>query len=223
MMTSASTFPQRLTKIDDLTRSDHHYLTSDDKCFFLGEYTARRGFAFSPTNQLILNFKKKMDRRGLPEWRFKGRAIQQASEAFRAALSGDACRRVTFVPVPPSKAKGDPLYDDRMVRMLEGIWPEQATDIREIVLQSNSTAAVHDHDERPTPTELISRYHIDTSLCGPTHEIIAITDDVLTTGCHYVAVRDKLREIFPETPIIGLFLARRVPESSDFELFDDIK
>ena len=60
-MTSASTFPQRLTKIDDLARPDHFYLTADDECYFLGEYTARKGFAFSPTNQLILNFKKSMD------------------------------------------------------------------------------------------------------------------------------------------------------------------
>ena len=46
-MTSASTFPLRLTKIDDLTRPDHSYLTAADDCYFLGEYTARKGFAFS--------------------------------------------------------------------------------------------------------------------------------------------------------------------------------
>lgn len=62
-MTSASTFPQRLTKIDDLTRPDHFYLTPEDACYFLGEYTARKGYAFSPTNQLVLNFKKSLDKR----------------------------------------------------------------------------------------------------------------------------------------------------------------
>jgi hypothetical protein len=59
-MTSASTFPRRLTEIDDLTRPDHFYLMADDACYFLGEYTARKGFAFSPTNQLVLNFKKSL-------------------------------------------------------------------------------------------------------------------------------------------------------------------
>ena len=55
-MTSGSTFPQRLTKIDDLALPDHYYLTAEDDCYFLGEYTARKGYAFSPTNQLVLNF-----------------------------------------------------------------------------------------------------------------------------------------------------------------------
>ena len=37
-MTSGGTFPQRLTKIDDLTRPDHWNLTEEDDCYFLGEY-----------------------------------------------------------------------------------------------------------------------------------------------------------------------------------------
>jgi len=63
-MTSGDTFPQRLTKIDDLTRPDHFYLTPGDDCYFLCEYTARKGFAFSTTNHLVLNFKKSMKKRG---------------------------------------------------------------------------------------------------------------------------------------------------------------
>ena len=57
-MISASTFPQRLTKIDDLARPDHWYLTPEDDCYFLGEYTARKGSAFSPTNQLDFEFQE---------------------------------------------------------------------------------------------------------------------------------------------------------------------
>ena len=45
-MTSGSTFPQRLTKIDDLTRPDHSYLAAVDDCYVLGEYTARKGYRF---------------------------------------------------------------------------------------------------------------------------------------------------------------------------------
>ena len=222
-MTSASTFPQRLTKIDDLSRPDHHYLAAGDECYFLGEYSARKGFAFSATNQLILNFKKKMDRQGLPEWRFKARAIQQAAGALRSALSDDVRRAVTFVPVPPSKARTDPLYDNRLVQMLQSIWPGQPTDIRELVIQPVSTDAVHDHEARPSPAELMARYTLNPALREPSPQMIAVTDDVLTTGCHFVAVRNKLREAFPTIKIIGLFLARRVPESIDFEAFDDLE
>ena len=105
-MISNSTFPQRFTEVDNLTRQDHYYLTGDDVRYFIGEYTARKGYAYSATNQLILNFKKPMDRHRLPEWRYKGHAIRQAADAFRSALGSDALDRLTLVPSPLSKAKG---------------------------------------------------------------------------------------------------------------------
>jgi hypothetical protein len=77
-MTSAGTFPRRLTEIDDLTRPDHFYLTPEDACYFLGEYTARKGYAFSPTNQLVLNFKKSLDKLHRPA-RARGRGIRVVS------------------------------------------------------------------------------------------------------------------------------------------------
>jgi len=129
-MTSASTFPQRLTEIDDLTRPDHFYLMADDACYFLGEYTARKGFAFSPTNQLVLNFKKSLVKRGSQQWKYKEQAIGQAATAFRTALTGDLLDRITLVPIPPSKAKTDPLYDDRLVRMLGAIRPPVCRSLR---------------------------------------------------------------------------------------------
>jgi hypothetical protein len=222
-MTSSSTFPQRLTKIDELARPDHHYLAAEDVCYFLGEYTARKGYAFSVTNNLILNFKKKMDRRGKPEWPYKAVAIQRAAAALRASLKDNARQKLTFVPIPPSKAKSDPLYDDRLVQMLRGIWPGQPIDIRELVIQPASSDAVHDREERPTPAELEARYVVDQALVAPPpQETIAVVDDVLTTGSHFVAVRNKLRQVFPTANIVGLFIARRVPEAVDLEDFDEI-
>ena len=120
-MTSSSTFPQRLTKIDDLIRPDHSYLTDADSCYFLGEYTARKGYAFSPGNNLVLNFKKSVATRGTAQWQHKERAIQEIAAAFRSALPEKFLSTATLVPIPPSKAKTDPLYDDRMTRMLRAI------------------------------------------------------------------------------------------------------
>ena len=183
MRTSGSTLPQRLTKIDDLTRPDHSYLTAEDDCYFIGEYTARRGFAFSSTNNLILNFKKPMDRRNRPaEWPYKGRAIEQAAAMFRASLNERARETLTFVPIPPSKARGDPLYDDRLEQMLRKIWPGQTTDVRELVIQPVSTPAVHDSADRPTPAMLEGRYVIDRRLQDPAPQVIAVVDDVITTS-----------------------------------------
>ena len=78
---SNDTFPKRLTEIDDLTRADHAHLRAEDKCSFFGEYTARAGYAAGPTHQLILNFKKGMDRKGKAEWKYKEPSIAAAAAA----------------------------------------------------------------------------------------------------------------------------------------------
>ena len=133
MTTSGSTFPQRLTRIDDLTRPDHTYLSSDDDCYFLGVYTARGGYAFSVTNNLINNSKKSMEYKDNPSvWRHKERAIIEVAEAFRLALLDPAPEMLTFVPIPPSKAKNDPGYDDRVVRMLLAIRAQPPVDVRDL-------------------------------------------------------------------------------------------
>ena len=218
-MTFGETFPQRLLRIDELTRSDHSYLDEDDVCFFIGEYTARQGFAFSATNNLIINFKKSMDRRSLPEWRYKGEAIRKAATAFRQAILSGVLDAITFVPIPPSKALTDPLYDDRITQMLRAIRPKPALDVRELIVQEFSTDAVHDNEVRPTPDEIVARYKLEETLLQPEPGFIAVVDDVLTTGSHYRAAHTLLRTRFPTTPIQGLFLARRAPQTSDLEEF----
>src|SRR5260370_42430178 len=112
-MTSASTFPQRLTKIDDLARPDHFYLTVADECYFLGEYTARKGYAFSATNELILNFKRSMTTRNTGQWRYKEKAIGEGGAAFRAALNNDGLDSAALVPLTPARAQNDAPLDGR--------------------------------------------------------------------------------------------------------------
>jgi predicted amidophosphoribosyltransferase len=219
-MTSGDIFPQRLTKIDQLALPDHFYLTAADDCYFLGEYTARKGFAFSATNQLVLNFKKSVAVRNTAQWRHKEQAIGQAATAFRTALNEEWLNVATLVPVPPSKAKADPLYDDRLVRMLRAMRAQPALDVRELIVQRVSTNPVHDRQQRPRPEELEANYGIDNDLTNPAPQVIGLFDDVLTTGAHYRAALNVLHRAFPGVRIIGLFIARRVPEAANIEDFD---
>ena len=218
-MTSANTFPQRLTKIDDLARPDHFYLTPADDCYFLGEYTARKGYAFSTTNQLVLNFKKSMDKRGTAQWRYKEQSIGDAAAAFRSALNDEWLNGATLVPIPPSKAKDNPFYDDRVVRMLHTIRVDPPLDVRELIIQCTSTAAVHNQENRPTPDQIQANYSIDNVLRDSAPQVIGLFDDVLTTGAHYRAALAVLQQAFPGVRVIGFFIARRVPEASDIEDF----
>ena len=109
----------RLTKIDHLTLDDHTHLTPEDHCFFFGEYTARKGYSFSETNSLISNFKKSITKKHLPEWRYKEHAVQRVVALFRESISDKSLKEMTLVPIPPSKAKDDLEYDDRMLRVLQ--------------------------------------------------------------------------------------------------------
>lgn len=62
----------RLTKIDELTIGQHYHLDASDTCFF-GEYTARKGFGFSETNQLIHNLKNQLRNAGPMNIAIKGK------------------------------------------------------------------------------------------------------------------------------------------------------
>ena len=213
-MTSGHTFPQRLTEIDDLTRGDHRYLAAGDVCHFIGEYTARRGFAYSATNSLILDFKKPVGRAGRPEWRYKEAAIAIAAAVLRGAVHPSVLDRLVFVPVPPSKARDAAGYDDRLVRMLRMVRPQQPLDVRELIVQARSTEAAHLRTVRPRPDELAALYRIDAALAAPGPGVVAVVDDLLTTGAHFRAAATVLKAAFPDIDVVGLFLARRVPETT---------
>ena len=222
MTTSGDTsFPSRLTKIDELTRGDHTFLEAGDECLFFGDYSARKGFAHSATNGVIANFKRPVKYRGTPSWKYKVREINAVAQAFSANI-GSAFGSLTLVPVPPSKLKTDPEYDDRMMDMLRalrapaGITP----DVRELVVQTKPMPAAHDSANRPPPAEWEKVYAIDEGLAQKTPTWIGIIDDLLVTGCRFRAMSNILRRRFPEARITGLFIARRVPEAIDLsELF----
>ena len=214
---SDNNFPSRLAGFDELIRSDHAYPTEDDICYFIGEYTAQKGFALGATNSLVLNLKKPMDRRDRPEWRQKEEAIRTAAGALRTALGSDALDHLTFVPVPPSRSKGDCLHDDRLTRVLKAVRPWLPLKLRELVIQTESTKAAHDSDERPRPEEFESLYRIDEGDAEPEPRKIALVGDVLATGAHFRAAQSLLSRWFPHVAVCGLFLARRVSGASDFD------
>lgn len=225
MTTSGDTsFPSRLTKIDELTRGDHTFLEAGDECLFFGEYTARKGWSFSETNKLILNFKKPVERRGRPEWRYKAQAVNEVARAFSANI-GNAFGSITLVPVPPSKVRTDPEYDDRMMDMLRAMRapPGMTPDVRELVVQTQPMPAAHGSANRPPPDEWEKVYAIDEALAQRVPTWIGIIDDLLVTGCRFRAMSNILRRRFPEARITGLFIARRVPEAIDIsELFGPV-
>lgn len=208
----------RLLLIDESNRGDHTRLRAEDKCYHIWEYTSGRDYSFSATNDLISNLKKKPTS-SAAVLKHKSRAIESCAKALRTVLNTKWIEEATIVPVPGSKAPGDPNYDDRMARIAKLIDP--LADVRMLVRQEGSYVASHEAGlgERVTVEELLERYSIDEALAMPAPRNIGILDDVLTAGTHYRAMHTVLSARFPGIPIYGLFLARRV-FPNEFENLD---
>lgn len=220
--------PPRLTVVGEQERPDHHYLPNDARCYFWGEYTPYehtqgKRWNFSPTNKLISNFKKSLDRKDRPDWPYKQRAIEHVAYAFSKFLKWDTLHSelgVALFPLPPSKSPEDPMYDGRMHVMLQQLAQKVGLplDIRDCLRFSGVHAASHAAAQRPSPDELYTELCFDPVISRPDKVpgLIFVFDDMLTTGAHYVAVSRKLNEIYPGVPIVGNFIARRlIPDPFD--------
>ncbi len=84
-----------------------------------------------------------MDRKGRPEWKWKVWAIERSAQMLREVVPKRWLDRASFVPVPPSKAKDHPEYDDRLIQILEKLGTGRELDIRELVLMTESIDAAH--------------------------------------------------------------------------------
>ncbi len=215
--------PPRLTKIDDLTRPDHLYLDGGDECLYFGDYSAGRGFGYSPMNQLIYNFKKPVERRGQPDWVYKERAIQSASAAFAAALPQSFCDQAVFVAMPPSKARDDARYDDRVVRMLQGLAAQKPCRVQDLLRQEGSRDIAAHQGQRPDPEILAQMLRVVDPADGVAPAVIGLFDDVLVTGASFKAAKVVLGTHFPGVRVVGLYLARRVFSSwdQDFDMIGE--
>lgn len=205
----------KLNKIDEfiIHRKDHYYLTEDDIdiCAYLGEYIATGGFAASTTNNLINNFKiQPSETHRLPH---KQKAIDFFAKNLVQVLSHPWLKTTTIVPIPPSKSKSDPNYDDRMNHLLKRIGNliGSELDVREFFIQNQSTEADHlSTQKRPNPEQRKSFYTINESLLKPLPKSLLIIDDMITTGSHFKAFKSMLAEAFPGIKIYGIFLSRRI-------------
>lgn len=194
-----------LQQIDTKNSNVISELNHNDECHYLGDYVS--GEWHHPMTSFILDFKSKSD-----HFRYanKGRAIQQLARV----LSGINLEDFTIVPVPPSKAKNDPLYDDRLVRTLKAVESIKgcALDVRELVTQNQSYEASHDsarlRKNRPTSWDLMSRYRMADIPADELKDTIIIFDDVITKGSHFKAIQRLLSEKYPDKNIIGLFIAQ---------------
>lgn len=207
----------RLQRIDESILQEHSLLEPTDYCYFLGEYASGQGFKFSEMNQVINNLKKPIDRKHLPEWHFKEQAILKIAYWLMSLNSWDKLKRYTWVPIPPSKAKSDPAYDDRLFRILMKVKElEKALDLREFILRKTSRDAAHmPGSRRPTVQELSTDLYVDETIADPIPEGIVVFDDVITSGASFKVVQSLLQKRYTNVLIIGISVARNIKVITD--------
>ena len=219
--------PRKISKIES---PDHTFIDSNDRCLFFLEYTAGKRYDFSAGdhfggNNFISNLKKPVSREGTSEYGYKLQAIRTAGGNLAAAIKEGADRMVC-VPVPPSKHRSDPEYDDRMVRVLlefERQSRKQGHDplVLDLVEQKENIRASHaSPGNRPRPEELAHNYQIRHKereiLIKSGRKYIYVVDDLLTTGAHFKAMQKIiLAEKIPDLKVMGIFLARRIPSTTE--------
>ena len=205
----------RLQLIDDLTRHDHYFLTEDDICFFFGSYLTGSDFRRDDFHQLFFNFKKPLDSSGQF---YKKRDIDSVGEMIARAFPMDGA---LFIPVPPSTAKSEPDYDARCLQALEEAKRLSAVEmfVSDVLRQRESMEPTHLRQDRYRPEDYRANYEIVDRESLVAADQIVVFDDLITTGAHFRAISDLVREINPRADVFGLFLGRRVipsePEDDD--------
>jgi hypothetical protein len=213
-----------LTKVDDLLREDHFYLDGDDHCYCLREYTARAGFGHSSTNDLIINLKKPMERRDRPaEWRWKSWAIEKCAEELVAGIRAIRWKLdgALLVPAPPSKTKAHPLHDDRILQITQRIGAALSLSVAELLENTRDREPQHARKTKRDIQAQIENLRFNGAALATAPAGIILVDDVLTTGATFVACKSVLQSNMDGIRVLGLFVARRVPQPEPPPVSDD--
>lgn len=184
----------------------HEYLTieEDEKTiyYFFDDYIPRGTFKAGKTNSLISNYKKSIDSSD-NELYYKKKAIREVSQYIKKDFD-ELKNDFTFIPIPPSKARNEPLYDDRNLKCLN---LAVNCNVLDIISFKETHESFHITGQRPPPHELINNLEINEVEIKTKN--ILLFDDFLTSGSHFKACKNLLLQFYPDKAIYGLFIARR--------------
>lgn len=174
------------------------------------------GFGMSEANQRVFNLKKPMERRGLPDWHYKQEAIAVFGHDLASFLAKMPLRQheAVIVPMPTSKRRDDPLYDDRLVQACEiaselvGVPILDCFEVGESVSPSHmggtrSVDAIRENLAIPEARQL-ERF-----------DVCVLVDDVVSTGAHYAACWELLASVSPDLAVLAAFWAKWEPIDED--------
>lgn len=155
--------------------------------------------------------------------RFKREAIEDFSGNVvrllsRATVGGapvaDLGKRAVLVPMPPSKAKGSPGSGGRIAQVCSsaaralGASFEELLYMREDMPPFHRGAKISDRDP-----EALKRA-MGAAPGRLPYEVAFVVDDMITSGCHFVAAKDLLLAALGDVAVVGVFYAYDEPRPS---------
>ena len=180
-------------------------------------YTPRAGFNYSETNQLILSLKASPAARDY-QLKHKHRAILRFADELREFLSRYPEAAMVLVPMPPSKALGDPEYDDRIDKVAHRVADSLSNvSCAPLLYQTVSVpSSAQNPDFRRTPEQIYQNFSINEAFASYWNVGVSlmVVDDVLTSGAHFAAARRRLSDRFPQADIRGIFWAKASNENT---------
>lgn len=180
----------------------HFQLNENDECRAIYTYTPRKGPGFSESNHLIYNFKFGVgtDKNG---------AIEEVCKLIYSLNKWDIIKQFTWIPIPPSKSKDDPMYDDRLIKVLEGLKKHFPNfDYREVFINKKSRDPAHEAEKRPESLDHMNNWGVNRNLLHDLTDYVIIFDDLITTGASFKAAQTLLQKIDSTINVVGLFIAR---------------
>lgn len=205
---------QRLWKeIDDSINI--WYLDNSDRCLFAREFKRGLGYQGGDTNQLILNFKKDGTKRNSPEWRWRNVAVQKFADELSYLFKPET--KLALTSIPSSCVESDPKYDCRFEDLFEKLllkFPKLR--VENPIKCKSSVESAHSGVGTRKPA-IIKDNYLWEGFKTPTNHL-AIIDDVITTGGHFKAFTDFLKENGYAGGYTGVFWARTITDNSPSDL-----
>ena len=203
----------RLSRIDELTRREHYYIGDQDLCYYFGEYSGRGGRTFATMSTLIHDLLQPRDL-AIPKQEFlKDRALSRVAQWMHEAFDPAAIADATFVPLPQSGSGLRTDADDRIYRILKR--SAEGLDIRRLIEVAGPINSGELSTQRYGPDMLYEHMRVVLALTEPRPRAIFLVDDVLTTGANYIAAKKRIKQLLPDVPVFGLFIARKTLDSGE--------
>jgi len=187
------------------------YLNEKTHSFYRYEYVSKGSYTQFPVNSLILNFKMSIEEKGKERWHYKKEAI----DLFATAIIKNVrlpIQDTIFLPMPTSKPRKHPEFDSRLDEVVDIITKQTGQLVGYNLDLINEEIPYHISGENRDPDQIYININFNPFQDLNPKRVILI-DDVITTGAHFVACIRKINSIYPDTSVVGFFLAKTIWQS----------